>query len=130
MSEELKQAIERAKSYKMDADSSYTWQESSDAYEHALSIAVKELGEKNVHCSTCGKVVSGTMDGTFVVRAYVECPECIEKQPDKDTRILALETSMREIRERFANKLHNESGGDECIGCQLTDFIQQSLDKK
>jgi hypothetical protein len=33
-----------------------------------------------VACSRCGKAVSREVDGNLVVRAFVECPECVEKQ--------------------------------------------------
>lgn len=31
-----------------------------------------------VKCSKCGKSVSNELDRDVVVRAYVECPECVE----------------------------------------------------
>lgn len=40
-----------------------------------------------VACSSCGKRVSNVIGDEsidIVVRAYVECPECIEKLPDKE----------------------------------------------
>ena len=33
-----------------------------------------------VSCSSCGKRVSNYVNGEILVRAYIECPECIEKQ--------------------------------------------------
>ena len=35
-----------------------------------------------VHCSRCGKRVSNELLEEILVRAWVECPECIEKQLD------------------------------------------------
>ena len=37
------------------------------------------MGDKNdyVHCSRCGKQVSNRVGRELVVRAWVECPECI-----------------------------------------------------
>lgn len=43
-----------------------------------------------VHCSRCGKRVSNTVLGELTVRAWVECPECIEAQPDREALIVAL----------------------------------------
>lgn len=37
-----------------------------------------------VICSTCGKRVSNMVGEDITVRAYVECPNCIEKIPDID----------------------------------------------
>ena len=33
-----------------------------------------------IHCSNCGKAVSTPMTEGTVVRAWVECPECVAKQ--------------------------------------------------
>jgi len=33
-----------------------------------------------VHCSVCGKRVSNEISEELVVRAFVECPECIEDE--------------------------------------------------
>ena len=35
-----------------------------------------------VKCSRCGKQVSNPAGVEMIVRAFVECPECIERQPD------------------------------------------------
>jgi len=40
-----------------------------------------------VRCSTCGKSVSTEVPEHIIIRAYVECPECIEKQPDVPRRL-------------------------------------------
>ena len=32
-----------------------------------------------LHCGECGKVVSTEVPDDTVVRAWIECPECIEK---------------------------------------------------
>ena len=34
---------------------------------------------KRLTCTTCGKPVSTLVPEATVVRAYIECPECIEK---------------------------------------------------
>jgi len=34
-----------------------------------------------VTCSDCGKRVSNSTGTEIVVRAYVQCPECLEKEP-------------------------------------------------
>lgn len=42
---------------------------------------------EHVHCSSCGKRVSGVdPEMGLVVRAYVQCPECIERD-DKDAEL-------------------------------------------
>ena len=33
-----------------------------------------------VKCSICGKPVSNEVSEELVVRAFVECPECVEKE--------------------------------------------------
>ena len=45
-----------------------------------------------VGCSRCGKRVSREVDGDLLVRAFVECPECSEKQPDLEAEIERLKT--------------------------------------
>ena len=35
---------------------------------------------KNIRCGTCGKIVSTPVPDETVIRAYIECPECIEKE--------------------------------------------------
>lgn len=46
----------------------------------------------HVHCSSCGKSVSGVDDELgLVVRAYVECPECIEAGQGDSGVVEALE---------------------------------------
>lgn len=32
-------------------------------------------------CSSCGKTVSTEVPDGTIIRAYIECPECIEKPP-------------------------------------------------
>ena len=60
--------------------------------------------QRDVHCSTCGKVVSGKGG---IIRAYVECPECIEKQPDKDKTISDLQAKNKDL-EGQIEKLNKE----------------------
>ena len=38
---------------------------------------------KQIQCSNCGEVVSTPVPTNTVIRAWVECPECIEKK-DKE----------------------------------------------
>jgi hypothetical protein len=47
-----------------------------------------------VKCSRCGKVVSNIIDDDLIVRAYVVCPECIEKDKDLEERIVDLEKEI------------------------------------
>ncbi len=42
-----------------------------------------------IHCSTCGKTVSTEVPDGTTVRAYIECPECIETA--KLAKTLAIE---------------------------------------
>ena len=52
-------------------------------------IAEKDI--KYLHCHSCGKQVSTgfipipteTPDKGIIVRAWIECPECIEKKEEK-----------------------------------------------
>lgn len=46
---------------------------------HGLGPCIDGTGA--VQCSRCGKYVSSPVPLGVVVRAWVECPECIEKQP-------------------------------------------------
>lgn len=63
-----------------------------------MSIRDFKITEGHVRCSRCGRPCSNTVkaatkDG-IVVRAWVECPECIEAQPD-------YEEIVRFFRERW-----------------------------
>ena len=40
---------------------------------------------KYVMCSRCGKRVSNIVSEDIVVRAFVECPECIQGDDDEET---------------------------------------------
>ncbi len=40
-----------------------------------------------VHCSKCGKRVSNQVVEELVIRAWVECPECIEKGQNKNLQV-------------------------------------------
>ena len=51
-----------------------------------------------VHCSKCGKQVSNAIDvdHELFIRAWIECPECIDKQSAIDSR---LKEAVEEINE-------------------------------
>lgn len=36
--------------------------------------------ENRVHCSECGKEVSSPVPDDFVIRAFVQCPECAREE--------------------------------------------------
>jgi DNA-directed RNA polymerase subunit RPC12/RpoP len=37
-------------------------------------------------CSKCGKAVSTPVPDNTIVRAWIECPECIKKEPEEDKK--------------------------------------------
>ena len=39
---------------------------------------------ETINCSRCGKAVSTPVPTGTIVRAFMECPECVEKQPADD----------------------------------------------
>lgn len=41
-----------------------------------------------IKCTRCGKGVSSEVPNDTIVRAFVECPECCEKQEEKEARIM------------------------------------------
>ena len=49
----------------------------------ANCASIKGIKQGAVLCSVCGKKVSNTVIEELIVRAWVECPECAEKNPDK-----------------------------------------------
>lgn len=56
------------------------------------------MSEENttfIRCSRCGKSVSHIFswpdDVPFIVRAWVECPECLEKDDPEQTRRILLD---------------------------------------
>jgi len=45
---------------------------------HTVSEPVpKSESQKVIHCSRCGKGVSTAVPSDTVIRAWVECPECV-----------------------------------------------------
>ncbi len=42
-------------------------------------MKIKVLSER-IHCSRCGKIVSTPIPKYTVIRAWIECPECIIKE--------------------------------------------------
>lgn len=58
----------------------------------------------HVSCSRCGARVSNTVavndSDMLVVRAFIECGACIEKQPDYETRIKEYEQEAVFLREQ------------------------------
>lgn len=55
----------------------------------------------HVSCSRCGVKVSNTfIADELVIRAFIECGACIEKQPDYETRIKEYEQEAVFLRER------------------------------
>jgi len=60
------------------------------------------MSEYYVHCSKCGKPVCGPLAHDVVVRAWVECPECIKAEGDLvanaiDENVAAEREASREI---------------------------------
>lgn len=49
----------------------------------ASCASIKGVKQGAVYCSICGKRVSNVVIEELIVRAWVECPECAEKNPDK-----------------------------------------------
>lgn len=52
-----------------------------------------------IRCTRCGKCVSSPVPLDVVVRAWVECPECIEKQPDVEEQRDAWRAACRYLYE-------------------------------
>jgi DNA-directed RNA polymerase subunit RPC12/RpoP len=43
-------------------------------------LAIEDKAEmERIHCARCGKIVSTPVPKPTIVRAWVECPECVEK---------------------------------------------------
>lgn len=40
--------------------------------------------DDRLHCWSCGKSVSSPVPPNTIVRAYLECPECIERRAEQD----------------------------------------------
>lgn len=56
----------------------------------------------HVRCSRCSAKVSNVflIEDKLIVRAFVECGDCIEKQPDNAARIVELEQEAVYLREQ------------------------------
>jgi hypothetical protein len=67
-------------------------QEAREYAEQGGGIAVRYVlpatDDKLLCCSRCGKFISTAVPAGTVVRAFCECPECIEKTPPPDTQLL------------------------------------------
>ena len=43
----------------------------------------------NIRCSKCGSIVSNCiLNDNAIIRAYIMCPECIEKEPDYEKKMI------------------------------------------
>lgn len=40
-----------------------------------------------IPCNACGKSVSSEVPGTTIMRAWIECPECLKKEKDENKRV-------------------------------------------
>jgi hypothetical protein len=74
----------------------------------AVRVEEVEVGVnvRVIVCTRCGKAVTPAFrwdenGGPFVLRAFVECPECVEAAPDKDARIAELEAQLADERQEF-----------------------------
>jgi len=62
-----------------------------------------------IHCISCGKIVSTEIPDKTVIRAYIQCPECVEKEDEIPNNIQEMEYSL------MLSKLFED---DENIVCQ------------
>lgn len=65
-----------------------------------------------IHCSRCGKSVSTEVPHDTVIRAWVECPECIGKDTVQNDLLAALENTNL--------VLHQVLNGDSLILLKFT----------
>ena len=52
--------------------------------------------ETRLHCNKCGKAVSSPVDKDVIVRAWLECPECIELE-DETLKLIDLATFEKSV---------------------------------
>lgn len=58
----------------------------------------------NIKCSKCGSNVGNVnIPDNTTIRAYIMCPECIEKEPDYDEEINLLKKENKELIKKFNN---------------------------
>ncbi len=82
--------------------------------------------EYRLGCATCGKSVSTAVPHDTVVRAYIECPECIE-QRSKEASEPRLETVERYLKDaRFHYLVHSIINTIK-IGMASADDIRDAL---
>lgn len=67
-----------------------------------------------IRCSGCRKHVAGIDGGELIIRAYIECPECIEKTQDMcdlKTRVIeSMEWMLTDIKWRDEQNQNLEEG--------------------
>jgi chromosome segregation ATPase len=71
-----------------------------------------------IRCNSCGKSVSSEVPDDTVLRAYAECPECIEKRPDYEDEIARLKVERGALKEAYT------------IAIKDTDRLQAALAEK
>jgi DNA-directed RNA polymerase subunit RPC12/RpoP len=49
-----------------------------------------EIERMRLRCNKCGKSVSIEVPDDTILRGWIECPECIEKQPDDNSDALII----------------------------------------
>jgi len=78
---------------------------------------------KYVMCSRCGKRVSNIVSEEIVVRAFVECPECIQGDQDDEVEVNDLESEL-DCKQCFIHE--DDRSVTECLAC-IEDIRLMSL---
>lgn len=76
-----------------------------------MSQLTIRLVESYLHCNSCGKQVStgffpvetDTPDKGIIIRAWIECPECIEDKT-KTKRVKPLSEVKQDWKDRYGDK--------------------------
>lgn len=58
-----------------------------------------------VQCSRCGKAVSQDTGIDLTIRAWVECPECVQAQPDYEAEVAKLKDYINQPENRYKSLL-------------------------
>lgn len=85
--------------------------------------AFDTLTAERIRCSRCGASVSSPVPQDTIVRAFIECGDCLEKQPDWQQRAETAKEWLRKIVEAYKDA---NVGADEYGACAAIDAYIES----
>lgn len=106
----------------MVTESVVTLREILESFDEEMAQAAQNT--KRLHCAGCGKSVSSRVPEGTVVRAFIECPECIEKHGEE-----TLTLNRQELLNLRATYSANEQRGKYLVD-KTTQEMRETTEKE